>query len=1010
MKQTYFKSVRPLTTLALIFALSILTTQLSFAQSIPPIHWQKTFGGTNNDEAYSVIQTAENGYAVAGLTFSNDGDVSGNHGGADFWVMKLDSSGQLLWQKALGGTSNDYAHSLIQAVDGGYAVAGEAGSNNGDVVGNHGGFDFWVVKLSSTGQLEWQKTLGGTSGDGAYSLIQTTDGGYAVAGLTVSNNGDVSGNHGNSDFWVVKLSSTGQLEWQKTLGGTGNDYAQSLIQTAEGGYAVAGYTHSTDGDVSGNHGGEDFWVVKLDSSGELEWQKTLGGTGDDAAYSLIQTTEGGYAVAGNTHSTDGDVSGNHGLRDFWVVKLSSTGQLEWQKTLGGTNYDEVYSLIQTTEGEYSVAGVTLSNDGDVSGNHGEGDFWIVELNSSGQLQLQKTLGGAYYEKAQTLIQTADGGTAVAGLSYSIDGDVSGNHGRSDFWVVKLGATSTITATVGANGSIFPSGYVVLNNGGNPTFTFAPNSGYHIDSVIVDGVKVDSTTSYTFNNVTSNHTIRAVFAINAYTLTVNAENGSVTKNPEQTNYNYGTEVILTAIPATNFHFVNWSGDLEGIENPDTLTMDVDKTVTADFAINTYTLTTNAGANGNISPSGTVNVNYGSNQQFTFAPDVGYYVDSVLVDGVLVDSSSSYTFINVTSAHTIRVKFAVTKYYRTFALSTDLGGKPAKLNKKGKSALLPKIANWRDTTIVRTGGKSGITLGIPQSDKNLAKTLGWILYKKGADFGKFYTQIDTDRTFNAPFDIVRKSGANKKKRFVKALSPNIKAYTNPLAQAFGLFKLNLYSSIKGVTPTGLDSLVYVSDGSPYNGMPLSQIANRIDTVLTYHKTKTLPGVDTAKVGAAALETLRNILNSVNEAFDTTIALANGDSINASGALKFAGLIGINRVSFLTHSPGAKAAQLVFFSNVGNVPEEFSLQQNYPNPFNPQTVIGFSLLAVGNVSLKIYNVLGQEVATLLNNEAMDEGEHEIQFDASSLSSGVYFYRLLVSEEGKQIFTETKKLVLMK
>ena len=952
MKQTYFKSVRPLTTLALIFALSILTTQLSFAQSIPPIHWQKTFGGTNNDEAYSVIQTAENGYAVAGLTFSNDGDVSGNHGGADFWVMKLDSSGQLLWQKALGGTSNDYAHSLIQAVDGGYAVAGEAGSNNGDVVGNHGGFD----------------------------------------------------------FWVVKLSSTGQLEWQKTLGGTGNDYAQSLIQTAEGGYAVAGYTHSTDGDVSGNHGGEDFWVVKLDSSGELEWQKTLGGTGDDAAYSLIQTTEGGYAVAGNTHSTDGDVSGNHGLRDFWVVKLSSTGQLEWQKTLGGTNYDEVYSLIQTTEGEYSVAGVTLSNDGDVSGNHGEGDFWIVELNSSGQLQLQKTLGGAYYEKAQTLIQTADGGTAVAGLSYSIDGDVSGNHGRSDFWVVKLGATSTITATVGANGSIFPSGYVVLNNGGNPTFTFAPNSGYHIDSVIVDGVKVDSTTSYTFNNVTSNHTIRAVFAINAYTLTVNAENGSVTKNPEQTNYNYGTEVILTAIPATNFHFVNWSGDLEGIENPDTLTMDVDKTVTADFAINTYTLTTNAGANGNISPSGTVNVNYGSNQQFTFAPDVGYYVDSVLVDGVLVDSSSSYTFINVTSAHTIRVKFAVTKYYRTFALSTDLGGKPAKLNKKGKSALLPKIANWRDTTIVRTGGKSGITLGIPQSDKNLAKTLGWILYKKGADFGKFYTQIDTDRTFNAPFDIVRKSGANKKKRFVKALSPNIKAYTNPLAQAFGLFKLNLYSSIKGVTPTGLDSLVYVSDGSPYNGMPLSQIANRIDTVLTYHKTKTLPGVDTAKVGAAALETLRNILNSVNEAFDTTIALANGDSINASGALKFAGLIGINRVSFLTHSPGAKAAQLVFFSNVGNVPEEFSLQQNYPNPFNPQTVIGFSLLAVGNVSLKIYNVLGQEVATLLNNEAMDEGEHEIQFDASSLSSGVYFYRLLVSEEGKQIFTETKKLVLMK
>ncbi len=199
-----------------------------------------------------------------GGTFSNDGDVSGNHGIVDSWIVKLNSSGDIIWQKCFGGTDDDVAFSIQQTSDGGFIVAGYTSSNDGDVSGNHGGGDYWVVKLDSSGTIQWQKCLGGTDNDEAKSIQQTSDGGYIVAGETWSNDGDVSGNHGNSDYWVVKLNSSGDIEWQKCLGGTVKDIAKTIQQTSDGGFIVAGYTNSNDGDVSGIHGDYyDFWVVKL---------------------------------------------------------------------------------------------------------------------------------------------------------------------------------------------------------------------------------------------------------------------------------------------------------------------------------------------------------------------------------------------------------------------------------------------------------------------------------------------------------------------------------------------------------------------------------------------------------------------------------------------------------------------------------------------------------------------------------------------------------------------------
>lgn len=234
---------------------------------------------------------------------------------------------EIEWQKCLGGSDRDCAESIIQTDDGGYIIAGEAMSNDGDVTGHHGESDYWVVKLDAKGNLEWQKCLGGTGDDMAYDVIQIDDGGCIVIGFTDSNDGDVSGNHGEEDVWIVKLDKSGNLEWQKCLGGTDNDRALSIIHTDDNEYIVAGYTSSNDGDVSGNHGAVDSWVIKLDANGNLEWQKCLGGTDDDKASSIIRTDDSGYIIAGFTHSNDGDVAGNHGgmfSYDYWIVKLTAS--------------------------------------------------------------------------------------------------------------------------------------------------------------------------------------------------------------------------------------------------------------------------------------------------------------------------------------------------------------------------------------------------------------------------------------------------------------------------------------------------------------------------------------------------------------------------------------------------------------------------------------------------------------------------------------------------------------
>ena len=219
-------------------------------------------------------------------------------------------------------------------------------------------------------QIEWQKSLGGSMGDFAYSVEPTADGGFIVAGNSQSNDGDVAGNHGQTDVWVVKLYADGQVSWKKSFGGSSFDGANSIKQTTDGGFIIAGYTASNDDDVSGNHGGRDFWVLKLDSFGNVAWQNALGGNSTEVAYAIEQTSEGGYIVMGYTVSQAGDVIGNHGETDIWVVKLNESGNISWQKCLGGSSNEQGYDIKQTTDGGYIIAGSSQSNDGDLESNLG----------------------------------------------------------------------------------------------------------------------------------------------------------------------------------------------------------------------------------------------------------------------------------------------------------------------------------------------------------------------------------------------------------------------------------------------------------------------------------------------------------------------------------------------------------------------------------------------------------------------------------------------------------------
>jgi predicted secreted protein len=437
--------------LAFLIVIFTFGSSIQAGRSVEPpaTEWAQTFGGIDPDVARSLIQTSDGGYLIGGDTESLGA------GNKDFWLVKVDSAGNHEWNQTYGGLNADILFSLAATSDGGYILAGRTRSFGA------GSADAWLVKIDASGNHEWNQTYGGPRIDVAHAVIQTTDGGYAIAGFTTSFGAD------GKDLWLVKTNSSGNLEWRKQHGGLGDEDSRGIIETIDGGYALAGFT------TSFGAGGEDFWLVKVDSAGNHEWNQTYGGPNNDLVFSIVAVDDGGYALAGRTQSFGA------GLRDFWLVKVDSAGNHEWNQTYGGTSNDPAHSVVETnvvtTNDGYALAGFTTS-----FGAGGQ-DGWLIKTNINGTAEWNQTYGGATNDVLNSVVATIDGGYALAGFTTSFGA------GSEDFWLVKV-APLEYTLTIHSNptGVIFTVDSLLFSTPWNETYHDGTIINFEMPEVHAEG--------------------------------------------------------------------------------------------------------------------------------------------------------------------------------------------------------------------------------------------------------------------------------------------------------------------------------------------------------------------------------------------------------------------------------------------------------------------------------------------------------------------------------------------
>jgi hypothetical protein len=350
------------------------------------LQWQKTYGGSLDDRGSDIIQTSDGGYAILGYSFSNDGDATENAGLQDYWLVKLDANGNISWEKSFGYQGADSGITMTETNDQGFLVTGildvtaSGGEGNSSRNANrHAGGDYWALKLDISGNLEWSHYFGGNFTDTPYGVVQTDDNGYIVVGSSDSEDTDISSNIGTYDFWVIKISESGDLVWEKSFGGSQIDEARAIVKTNDGNYIIAGDTRSSDNDVSQNKGAADLWFIKISPFGNLIWERTIGGSSFDVARAIKKSQNYGFLLSGSSRSSDMDVSENKGQNDAWVLKTDNNGNLLWETTVGGSNIDFSYDVAELINGSVIAVGDTASSDGDIIENKGFSDLLIIKI-------------------------------------------------------------------------------------------------------------------------------------------------------------------------------------------------------------------------------------------------------------------------------------------------------------------------------------------------------------------------------------------------------------------------------------------------------------------------------------------------------------------------------------------------------------------------------------------------------------------------------------------------------
>jgi len=424
------------------------------------IEWQNCFGGSESDDARDIIKK-NNDYLIVGFSASNNGDVTFNHGIRDVWILQTDNIGTLIWEKSYGGSKDDGGCRIFRNDSNSYYILGGSCSSDGDISNDPypGTADFWILKIDSIGNILWDKILGGNGDDQLWTGTTTNDGGVLAYGWTGSEDGDVSVYYGAYDAWMVKLNSDGEKEWDFSIGTSGMDVGQAIIQTSDGGYLAGSSSMLEEGGnltcVPHSYKPEAI-LVKLDSLRNIEWNRCYGGSEDDGITGLLEI-EDAYVFIGHTLSNDGDVSGHHGITgetgDIWVVKIDFYGNIIWQKCLGGSRFEDGSKILRTEDSGYLIIGGTQSHDGDVVGNHTlsehDHDIWVVKLNGEGDLLWQQCIGGIGNEKLDFgVIKKSNNNYVIAGQTdYGPSFDVectphAGVMNYPDFWVFEIQDTTT----------------------------------------------------------------------------------------------------------------------------------------------------------------------------------------------------------------------------------------------------------------------------------------------------------------------------------------------------------------------------------------------------------------------------------------------------------------------------------------------------------------------------------------------------------------------------------------
>ena len=414
--------------------------------------WLYAYGGSSGDNLSNVFQSTDGGYVLGGYSLSSNGDVPANKGSNDFIIGKVNQTGTLQWLKNYGGSSVDQIMDIIPSKDGGILFTGFSNSSDGDITSPKGLNDGIIGKTDANGNLLWLKNYGGTSSDLFHTIRELPDGSIITSGISNSSDGDITEAKGSYDIIVAKFDNNGNRIWIKNFGGTGSESFGKMQLTNDGGFIVVGNVSTPGGDIPTIRGMTDVFAVKLDANGNKQWSNTYGGTDSDAAYDVIQTSSGGYAIVGNTYSVNGDFTGNKGGADGFIIKLDSGGTVESTQLYGGTGTDTLRAILELKDGSFVVVGSSSSTNGDITGTKGSTDAWVMNIAKNGNVKWSKNYGGSGVDNANGLFTDASGNIMLFGTTMSSDGDIVNPKGSTDFMLAKLEySTNKSVVSIGLQG-------------------------------------------------------------------------------------------------------------------------------------------------------------------------------------------------------------------------------------------------------------------------------------------------------------------------------------------------------------------------------------------------------------------------------------------------------------------------------------------------------------------------------------------------------------------------------